>query len=392
MGFLTVDSKALDWKDTEAIQALIKKFGIRQLVNLFNKFKDTQKTAEELCWGDELEYHVVKLKDDQKKAQIWADGYRTVSAKHADDPVEGFDYHHEFGSWMAEAVPKEPYHLADFKEPLNAFQSLIKRRNDMNKRMEKEQLYFLSMPSFPTLGDGAFFDSEHKEVADLAHLENKADRNHSSKSLYVVDELINSHNRFHTLVRNIRERRGDKVDIRVPLFRDEQTPPHEQDIHMDSMHFGMGMCSLQVTFECQNLDHGRYLHDALLPFTPILAAMSAASPIHKGRLADWDLRWKIIEQSTDSRRADEVHTGRHPKPRYSTMSHYISDHPYFSHPGLEDVPQTTDGKEYEAELIEAGMPPTLAAHFASKFAHDALVIFEERLAYLEDSTEHFEQF
>jgi len=63
---------------------------------------------------------------------------------------------------------------------------------------------------------------------------------------------------------------------------------------MDSMHFGMGCACLQVTFESLSINHARYLHDMLLPFTPLLAALSASSPIFKGKLADIDLRWTVI--------------------------------------------------------------------------------------------------
>lgn len=49
-----------------------------------------------------------------------------------------------------------------------------------------------------------------------------------SESQYVPDGCINPHPRFGTLVRNIRTRRGSKVDIQVPLFRDEETPEYKQ--------------------------------------------------------------------------------------------------------------------------------------------------------------------
>jgi len=62
------------------------------------------------------------------------------------------------------------------------------------------------------------------------------------------------------------------------MFKDTNTK--EEIIHMDSMHFGMGMCCLQVTFETSNFEHARYLHDSLLPFGPILAALSATSPFY----------------------------------------------------------------------------------------------------------------
>lgn len=61
--------------------------------------------------------------------------------------------------------------------------------------------------------------------------------------------MTNPHPRFPTMMINVRERRGKKVDIRVPLYPDvntgigkidgERTPG---EIHMDSQHFGMGAC------------------------------------------------------------------------------------------------------------------------------------------------------
>ncbi len=100
-----------------------------------------------------------------------------------------------------------------------------------------------------------------------------------SKSIYTPDYIINPHPRFAALTRNIRTRRGEKVNIKVPLYRDVNTPefrriesassgdssthseeqrgvtsagyPEEADgdIHMDCMAFGMGMCCL--VSECQ---------------------------------------------------------------------------------------------------------------------------------------------
>lgn len=67
----------------------------------------------------------------------------------------------------------------------------------------------------------------------------------------------------------------------------------------------------------------------LLPFTPLFAALSASSPIFKGKLADIDLRWTVIEQSVDCRTQDEKNPASDnyvPKSRYSTMNHYISSH------------------------------------------------------------------
>ncbi len=43
------------------------------------------------------------------------------------------------------------------------------------------------------------------------------------------------------------------------------------------------------------------MHDQLIPWGPIIAAISASSPIFKGKLSDNDLRWTVISQSVDDR-------------------------------------------------------------------------------------------
>ena len=103
-------------------------------------------------------------------------------------------------------------------------------------------------------------------------------------------------------MKSIRERRGEKVKILIPLYKDTHSnmtletkdEPYPGQIYMDAMHFGMGCTCVQVTYETQTINHARYLYDMLLPFTPILAALSASAPIYKGKLADYDLRWTVI--------------------------------------------------------------------------------------------------
>ena len=146
-------------------------------------------------------------------------------------------------------------------------------------------------------------DDEELAKQVKEHQGDLSEINESSKSRFVIDKTINPHPRFSGLVKSIRERRGSKVDIKVPIFQDEKTnmteatddEPYPGQIYMDAMHFGMGQCCLQITYECQTINHARYLHDMLLPFTGIMAALSAAGPIQKGKLSDFDLRWSVIE-------------------------------------------------------------------------------------------------
>lgn len=188
--------------------------------------------------------------------------------------------------------------------------------------------------------DHIILEDEALEKAVKEHEGDLSSINESSRSKFVIDGTINPHPRFAGLVKSIREKRGEKVEIRVPLYKDEFTnmtvptenEPFPGEIYMDAMHFGMGQCCLQITYECQTINHARYLHDMLLPLTGIMAALSAAGPIQKSQLSDNDLRWTVIEQAVDCRSAEERDPSNKekyiPKSRYSSMNHYISNHQY----------------------------------------------------------------
>eukprot|EP00953_Heterococcus_sp_UTEX-ZZ885_P041645 21233-Heterococcus_DN1.PRE.2 len=63
------------------------------------------------------------------------------------------------------------------------------------------------------------------------------------------------------------------------------------------MAFGMGCCCLQLTFQARDVGESRYMYDQLAVLSPIMLALSAATPIFRGRLADTDVRWDVISAS-----------------------------------------------------------------------------------------------
>ena len=151
------------------------------------------------------------------------------------------------------------------------------------------------------------------------------------RSQFVPDEIANPHIRFPTLAANIRARRARKVEINVPIYKDTSTPipfldptvnydmhkwPEDEDvrngaakedhIYMDAMAFGMGSCCLQITFQAKNITEGRKLYDQLSPLGPIMLALTAATPIYKGFLADTDVRWNQISNAVDDRTREEL--------------------------------------------------------------------------------------
>jgi glutamate--cysteine ligase catalytic subunit len=100
---------------------------------------------------------------------------------------------------------------------------------------------------------------------------------------------------------------------------------------MDAMGFGMGQCCLQLTFQACNIKEARTLYDQLTPMCPIMLALTAASPLQRGYIADTDCRWNIISSSVDCRTREErglepLKTNRYRiyKSRYDSIDSYLS--------------------------------------------------------------------
>lgn len=178
----------------------------------------------------------------------------------------------------------------------------------------------ITLTTYPRLGVPGVFTDPHFPVSGP-----------KLRSQFVPDEIANPHIRFPTLAANIRWRRGRKVQVNVPIFHDKNTPnpwkdptvnydlhqwPEDDDvrngaspdnfIHMDAMAFGMGSCCLQITFQAKNIIEGRRMYDQLSPIGPIMLALTAATPIYKGFLADTDVRWNQISRAVDCRTAEEL--------------------------------------------------------------------------------------
>jgi len=441
MGLLTI-GKALSPEETFALSAYIREHGITQFLCTWARVKDIH--DDELRYGDEIECGIfvvdpvhktikIVLKSAEKRDGLIA---REASVAHQS---EGCTWHPEFGAWMIESTPSKPYgNLAS--DLLRVERNMILRRTRLLSSLAENEIA-PTVTNFPLLGVGEFIHNQDALPFTAEH----------SQSQYLPDYIINPHPRFAALTESIRTRRGKlgKVCIRVPLFKDTATPEFlraeaqgaqagaeavvspdtaapvlsngqalEADtyIHMDAMAFGMGMCCLQVTFQATNVDESRYIYDQLAVLAPIMLALTAASPIFKGRLADVDARWNIIAQSVDDRTEaerreagsgqavaeDEIKptwSGQGVRPlhksRYDSISTYIyhckgdsACKRTFEH--YNDIPCPVD-EEVKARLLGAGIDENLAHHLAHIFTRDPLVIFEGNIEMDDEThTDHFE--
>lgn len=610
MGLLKVGTPK-SWGDSKKDLRYIRKAGVRQFISTYNRVKDLQ--GDELLWGDEIEYGIFHLDREKKKARIALRGKEVMDELNRKETLnnnkgEGCHFVPEYGAWMIEATPKRPY-TGYTSDLLRVERSMRLRRKRMLTALGENEVA-PTMSTFPMLG--ALGDDGSVPPVKVGGAVTLSD--------YIGDGIINPHPRFGTLSANIRERRGEKVSIRVPLFRDSNTPEyanyrasigtadgccgsdslqlwrygkgdasqekygrdfvevgcskttldeqiqdsigdmvtlnkwkvdvqckgclglfyrsapnvivpdadwprngdvvvgyeiqdvpgwirlqngyylpiHSDDkkiqflhkvskranpsngemrrigsgtplfrtaeqqpdtdlaslfegkvsvatldqppaaedvetqpveeqgeniraaIHMDAMAFGMGCCCLQITFQAKDMDESRFMYDQLAVMAPIMMALTASTPILRGRIADTDARWGIISESVDDRTAAERgrqdHAGPHEelagkgqrrlhKSRYDCISTYIYQgtvlgKDYFEmNEGLanrvlntyNDIPVPIEQSSYEM-LREAGIDPALSQHVAHLFIRDPLVVFDGAVEEVDDAvqTEHWE--
>jgi glutamate--cysteine ligase catalytic subunit len=374
----------------------------------------------------QIEYLVVAFDDQQREVKLslrQADilealandaellkqggGVPDLARGHSKNGKTAPTFHPEFGRFMLEATPGAPWGIG-FKDLLDVESDMKWRRQIAKDHMEASE-FPITMTTFPLLGDRKSITPYYPPSGPKL------------RSQFVPDEIANPHIRFPTLAANIRARRGRKVELNVPVFHDEKTAkpwkdptvnydlhnwPEDDDvrngaakddsIYMDAMAFGMGSCCLQITFQAKNIDEGRKMYDQLSPLGPILLALTAATPIYKGFLADTDVRWNQISRAVDDRTPEELgekplknDRWRIPKSRYASNSTYISQDPRLRPEYLD--PDLVVDEKLKARLVEGGMDDLLATHFAHLFIRDPIVVFAEDLKELDlDKTDHFE--
>lgn len=190
---------------------------------------------------------------------------------------------------MLEGTPGKPFGSNGLMDVLAIQESMEKRRKEAQKILEPDE-FIVTVANFPLLGARQFEKEGYEYVIPFHKVEGPV-----ACSLFTSDDIIHPHVRFSTLTANIRSRRGSKVEIIVPLFKDKNTskdplplPPITNvsnfnsygtipkeallpyTIYCDSMAFGMGCCCLQTTLQCCNIQEARYFYDQLAVLSPIM--------------------------------------------------------------------------------------------------------------------------
>lgn len=393
MGIL-IAGEPLSWEETKEKTAYIKEHGVEQFLSLFREMG--KRKYEILKWGDEIEYLLFKFDHENKRVYLHCrtrellDKLEDRNCKF-DIPVT---FHEEYGSFQIESSPALPF-TDDLEELNNVVRDMRHRRKELTLLMDKESEAVLTLTNFPRLGCPDFSWPSYKPNP-LGNV---------SQSLFYPDECINPHPRFPNLTKNIRLRKGRKVEINVPIFKDVNTPsPFDEfpeveaakvdHVYMDAMGFGMGCCCIQVTFQGCDLQESKKIYDQLAVVTPIVMALSAAAPIYRGYLCDVDCRWNVISAAVDDRTDEEL--GKVPlkhddfrikSSRYSCIQSYLNSEKF------SDVDMPYDKSVYEKLMNSEmeGIDDLLAKHIAHLFIRNPVSAFSNRID-LDDKkdADHFE--
>uniref|UniRef100_A0A7S3JZB8 Glutamate--cysteine ligase n=1 Tax=Aureoumbra lagunensis TaxID=44058 RepID=A0A7S3JZB8_9STRA len=404
MGVLTV-GEPLKWEDSLDKLEYVRRHGVLQFINHYKKYKDISKDV--LFYGDEIEYGLFRMDHDDRKPYLCLRAAevralleeREVEEKFGAAEAGKCTWHPEYGSWMVESTPADPY--SGFTADLRRVETNMRARRARLLAALNDDEIAPTIVVFPLLGVGNSADDKQKTYKKCGPI---------AASDMVPDIVINPHPRFGALTKNIRQRRGSKVKIEMPMYQDEKT--REKKIEMDAMAFGMGCCCLQVTFQCRDLAESRHIYDQLVVIAPIMLALTAATPIMAGKLSDLDVRWKAIEMSVDDRtpaeRGEQGKDDRDMKKfagkgqqrlrtsRYSGVNSYICPHKqrcdlHCAARHYNDVNIELDEQTLNI-LKKAGVDDLLAQHVAHLFVRDPLVIFNGMIESINDEehTDHFE--
>ena len=101
----------LRWEESLDQIAYVRAHGIDQFLAMWRR-SEARERDDELLWGDELEYAILKVDADRARVCLRGpeirDWLRAREAAHA-HRTEGCEWHPEYGSWMLEGTPRRPY-------------------------------------------------------------------------------------------------------------------------------------------------------------------------------------------------------------------------------------------------------------------------------------------
>ncbi|EPR79119.1 gamma-glutamylcysteine synthetase [Spraguea lophii 42_110] len=211
-----------------------------------------------------------------------------------------------------------------------------------------------------------------------------------TNSLTFPDNAITDHSRFFSFTKNFINRRGKNIEGYIKIFQDkntEKTKFKENDsLLIDSFGLGMGCCCLQVTIQPKSYMEAKFIYDQMAIVSALILRLTRATPFFNGFLTQTETRWDLLTYATDDRTDEErgveynktgceFNEGKIPKPRYSSIDLFISDHPAL----LEEYNDINVPKNEECLniLLKNRIEEKVANHISSLFIRDPMMVYED---------------
>lgn len=387
MGILP-EGTPLSWQETKALSKHVQKHGVQQFINLYRKSKDRR--GDPFKWGDEIEYVIVKFDHEKKEAKVSckAEELLQILNEREERNAGTALWRPEFGAYQLESSPLRPFQ-GSFTHFKTVEADMRRRREEVQELLDEDETIMTLVNSF-RFGCKNFTYPPFETRPD--------DPDCWAKSLYIPDETIfGGHPRYHMLSRNMQLRRGERMQIKMKVFKDENTklpiegsPANEPDVVILDTTFGS---NLQVTVQGADMAETKYLYDQLAPLCPIIQAITASAPIHRGYLTDIDNSYYYIGDGSDDRTAEE--RGLKPlkhdkcrlkKQRWDSIDSYLT-------PEAEkynDIELFYEKDVYD-HLRNEGVDHNVAEHIAHIFMRDPLLMFSGKIDQNDDEdTGHFD--
>ena len=114
MGFLKTKGKVIPFNEYKEKIEKYKMHGLMQFVSIYKAHKDRFIPVNDLKWGEEMEYQIfvwVECEDNKVRLQLSNRGPELIDTFNSSELAKGSGLVllPEFGGWMCEAVPNEPY-------------------------------------------------------------------------------------------------------------------------------------------------------------------------------------------------------------------------------------------------------------------------------------------
>ena len=158
MGFLLDLGAFLTFEESKKVQEYIKKQGIIQFLKVYQKNRNIKQTnCSDFRWGDEIEYQVINIDSNIKKAKIQTNiDYLFKEIGNSKNLT--FELHKEYGGWMVETIPAEPFNCwLTLNDLVKNFEI---RRNKLSSILPEDN--FLLSLSYPNLGVGDYYVKNDK--------------------------------------------------------------------------------------------------------------------------------------------------------------------------------------------------------------------------------------